>query len=101
MSATSDRAPRMTGSSQIRGLARPTRGAGFTATAPRISAASRLIACWSMRSLRMRSRDDFDRGSDANAEVKVGTPLIHGDFGEPVGILIPKCRPWREIAKGP
>src|SRR5215472_5471661 len=41
---------------------------------------------------RLHSRDNFDGNTDRKTELAVRAPLIDGDFGKPVGILIPESR---------
>src|SRR5262249_56693293 len=50
---------------------------------------------------RFHLRDDLDRNSDREPKIAVRAPLIDGDFGQSVGILVPECRAWRPIAEGP
>jgi hypothetical protein len=37
-------------------------------------------------------RDDLDRNANRETKVAVRAPLINGDFGEPVRILVPEGR---------
>src|SRR5262245_13116665 len=50
---------------------------------------------------RLHLRDDLDRNSNRQPKIAVRAPLIDGDFGQSVRILVPECRAWRPIAEGP
>ena len=45
--------------------------------------------------------NDFDRSANRKTELAVSAPLIDGDFGKPVRILVPEGRARRLIAEGP
>jgi len=49
----------------------------------------------------LHSSDDFDRNANRKTELTVRAPLIDGDFGEPVRILVPEGHAGRSIAKSP
>jgi len=51
--------------------------------------------------IRPHSRDDLDRCADRNAEIAVRAPLIDGDFGKSVRILVPEGHARWAIAEGP
>ena len=48
----------------------------------------------------LHSRDDLDRNADLKTELAIRAPLIDGNFGKPVRILVPEGRARRPIAEG-
>jgi hypothetical protein len=47
------------------------------------------------------SRCDLDRTANRKTKLAVGTPLIDGDFGKAVRVLVPQSRARRQITGGP
>src|SRR5262249_41680154 len=50
---------------------------------------------------RLHSRDNFNGNTDRKTELAVRAPLIDGDFGKSVGVLIPEGRAWLPLAERP
>src|SRR5262249_2790296 len=50
---------------------------------------------------RRHLRHSLDRNSDRDPKIAVRAPMIAGDFGQSVQILVPECRAGRPIAEGP
>jgi hypothetical protein len=57
--------------------------------------------CLRVKAAGLRSYDDLDRTADGKTEIAVRPPLVDGEFGKPVGILIPESHAWRQITEGP
>jgi hypothetical protein len=66
-----------------------------------IEAANRDDHAATRRGNRLPSRDDLDRTADRETKIAVRAPLVNGDFGKPVRILVPKGRAERPITEGP
>jgi hypothetical protein len=45
--------------------------------------------------------DDLNANADRKTEIAVRAPLIDGDFGKPIRILVPEGSTRRQIAEGP
>ena len=75
------------------------RGSNARLQARRLGGA--VIAVKSFDVRRLHSRDNFNGNTDRKTELAVRAPLIYGDFGQSVGILIPESRAWLPITERP
>ena len=57
--------------------------------------------CLRVKAAGLCSCDELDRTADGKTEIAVRPPLIDGNFGKPVGVLIPESCAWRQITEGP